>query len=87
VKRCGSATRLPLLGWSGQALTLILICMVRTYQRGISPLLGPSCRFHPTCSEYMIGSIRKHGPLRGSLRGAFRVLRCHPFSRGGYDPP
>jgi uncharacterized protein len=65
----------------------ILVFLVRCYQRGLSPLLGPSCRFQPTCSEYMISSIRKYGAIRGTLRGVLRILRCHPFNRGGYDPP
>ncbi|MCA9194421.1 MAG: membrane protein insertion efficiency factor YidD [Planctomycetales bacterium] len=64
-----------------------LIGLVRVYQRGISPLLGASCRFQPSCSEYMIGAIQKHGPFRGVLRGIGRILRCHPFCSGGYDPP
>lgn len=64
-----------------------LIWLVKIYQRAISPLIGPNCRFQPTCSEYMIGAIRKYGCLRGSLRGIWRILRCHPFSRGGVDPP
>ena len=64
-----------------------MIVLVRLYQRGISPLIGPSCRFQPTCSEYMIGAIRKYGAIRGSLRGLWRIMRCHPFNRGGFDPP
>ncbi|QDV27266.1 membrane protein insertion efficiency factor YidD [Aureliella helgolandensis] len=64
-----------------------LIALVKFYQRGISPLLGPSCRFQPTCSEYMIGAIGKYGPIRGTLKGIWRILRCHPFNRGGADPP
>ncbi|MFN3191837.1 MAG: membrane protein insertion efficiency factor YidD [Aureliella sp.] len=64
-----------------------MIAMVRLYQRAISPLLGPNCRFQPTCSEYMIESIRKRGLFVGMTRGIFRILKCHPFSRGGYDPP
>lgn len=65
---------------------LALAC-IRGYQRWISPLLGPHCRFHPTCSAYTLESIQKHGLLRGGLRGLGRLLRCHPFSAGGYDPP
>ncbi|MEO8269384.1 MAG: membrane protein insertion efficiency factor YidD [Aureliella sp.] len=61
--------------------------MVRTYQRVLSPLLGSNCRFQPTCSAYMIAAIEKHGLLRGTWRGCWRILRCHPFHRGGYDPP
>ncbi|GIW98306.1 MAG: hypothetical protein KatS3mg111_1639 [Pirellulaceae bacterium] len=65
----------------------LFIGVVRFYQRGISPLLGMNCRFHPTCSQYMIESIRKHGAFRGSWQGIRRLLRCHPFHPGGYDPP
>ncbi|MDX1927215.1 MAG: membrane protein insertion efficiency factor YidD [Pirellulaceae bacterium] len=63
------------------------IACVRFYQRGISPLLGPNCRYQPTCSEYTIQAINKYGVIRGIFRGSLRILRCHPFSRGGYDPP
>ncbi|WP_206028688.1 membrane protein insertion efficiency factor YidD [Thalassoroseus pseudoceratinae] len=64
-----------------------MIGLVRGYQRFISPLLGPSCRFTPTCSEYFIQAVRKYGILRGTWRGVMRILRCHPFHPGGYDPP
>lgn len=59
---------------------------VRLYQYILSPILPPSCRFYPTCSEYMIQAIRKKGPFKGILMGVWRVLRCNPFCRGGYDP-
>lgn len=65
----------------------VLIAMVRFYQRAISPLLGSNCRFTPTCSQYMIEAIEKHGAIRGVLRGLWRICRCHPFCKGGYDPP
>lgn len=65
----------------------LLVAAARFYQRAISPLLGQHCRFVPSCSEYFIGSVRKYGALRGSLKGVWRVLRCNPLSRGGYDPP
>ncbi|MFK7735306.1 MAG: membrane protein insertion efficiency factor YidD [Pirellulaceae bacterium] len=65
----------------------VLIACVRFYQRGISPLIGANCRFQPTCSQYMIESIRKRGVLIGGFRGIWRILRCHPLSRGGFDPP
>ena len=65
----------------------LLILAVRIYQVTLSPLLGPACRFHPTCSQYMIQSLDKYGPLRGLWRGLKRLARCHPWSRGGYDPP
>jgi putative membrane protein insertion efficiency factor len=66
---------------------LLAIGCVRFYQRGISPLIGPRCRYSPSCSEYMILAIKKYGLLRGVARGAWRILRCNPFSHGGYDPP
>lgn len=65
----------------------LLIGVVRGYQIFISPLLGPRCRFTPTCSNYFIGAVRKHGPLKGAMLGCWRVCRCHPWSRGGHDPP
>lgn len=67
--------------------SVCMIFCVRLYQRGISPLIGPSCRFTPTCSAYMIEAIEKYGLFRGTFRGLRRILRCHPFNRGGYDPP
>ena len=64
----------------------VLIAAVRLYQRTLSPLLGNRCRFEPSCSVYFIGSVEKHGAIRGSLRGIWRICRCHPFHPGGYDP-
>jgi putative membrane protein insertion efficiency factor len=64
-----------------------MIGLVRLYQRLLSPLFGRQCRFHPTCSEYFIQAVRKYGAISGSARGVWRILRCHPFNRGGYDPP
>jgi putative membrane protein insertion efficiency factor len=65
----------------------VLILLVRGYQLGISPWLGPNCRFQPTCSQYMIESVQKYGLMRGSWRGVLRILRCHPLHPGGHDPP
>ena len=70
-----------------QLPSLLLIGLVRLYQRLISPFLGPTCRFEPSCSEYFIQAVRKYGPISGSLRGIWRICRCHPFHPGGYDPP
>lgn len=65
----------------------LLIGTVRVYQKAISPYLGDCCRFHPTCSEYMIGSILKNGCMLGVLSGLWRIVRCHPFHPGGVDEP
>ena len=65
----------------------LLIFCVRMYQLGISPLFGPTCRFTPTCSSYFIHAVRKYGAVRGTLKGIWRICRCHPLHRGGYDPP
>jgi putative membrane protein insertion efficiency factor len=65
----------------------LLVGLVRVYQRTVSPLLGPVCRFEPSCSRYMEASVRKYGPIRGTWRGLRRLLRCHPWNPGGYDPP
>jgi len=63
----------------------ILIQLVRGYQRFISPLTPPSCRYYPTCSSYMIEAITVHGSLRGILMGISRIFRCHPWAKGGLD--
>ncbi len=64
----------------------LLIGIIRFYQRAISPLLPNSCRFYPTCSEYAIQAVEKYGVLKGLYMGIKRVLKCHPFHPGGYDP-
>jgi putative membrane protein insertion efficiency factor len=67
----------------------LLIALLRFYKRFISPLLGPRCRFMPSCSEYAMQAIAMHGPARGSWLAARRLGRCHPFHPGGIDevPP
>jgi len=64
----------------------LLIGLLRAYQYALSPLLGRSCRFFPTCSEYAVEAIDKHGVMKGSYLSVRRVLRCHPWHPGGYDP-
>lgn len=64
-----------------------VIGLVRAYQWTLSPIFGRQCRFEPTCSHYMIGAVEKYGVVRGVLKGIWRILRCNPFCRGGYDPP
>jgi putative membrane protein insertion efficiency factor len=75
--------------WRGPVLaaSVAMILCVRAYQKLIRPVLPPMCRFHPGCSEYFILSVKKHGPLYGCVKGAWRICRCNPWNRGGYDPP
>jgi putative membrane protein insertion efficiency factor len=68
------------------ALKRALIIVIKFYQIFLSPLKGPTCRFVPTCSEYALLAIEKYGPGRGLLKAVKRVLKCHPFHPGGYDP-
>jgi putative membrane protein insertion efficiency factor len=64
----------------------VALGMIRFYKRFISPGLGSNCRFYPSCSEYTYQAIEKYGVLRGSLMGGWRIMRCNPFNKGGYDP-
>ena len=64
----------------------LLLAMLRLYRWAISPLVGPCCRFEPSCSRYAEEALRVHGVLRGSALAAWRLLRCHPLCRGGIDP-
>lgn len=68
------------------ALRKIPIGIIRLYQMVISPMLGPTCRFHPSCSHYAIDAIVKHGTIKGSWLSMQRILKCHPLKDGGYDP-
>ncbi|QUL97845.1 MAG: membrane protein insertion efficiency factor YidD [Candidatus Fermentithermobacillus carboniphilus] len=67
-------------------LTKILVFLIGLYQKYLSPLKGPTCRFYPSCSEYARQAIIVHGPFRGTLLALWRLFRCNPFSPGGYDP-
>ena len=64
----------------------LVVGLIVVYQRVISPLLGPACRYEPSCSEYARQAVEKYGAARGSWMGIRRLLRCHPFHEGGYDP-
>jgi len=64
-----------------------VIGLVIVYQWTLSPIIGRQCRFQPTCSHYMIQAIRKYGAVKGVLKGIWRILRCNPYGKPGYDPP
>ncbi|HYJ40464.1 MAG TPA: membrane protein insertion efficiency factor YidD [Steroidobacteraceae bacterium] len=67
-------------------MRFVLKYLIRGYQLAISPLLGPRCRFYPTCSQYAIEAIETHGALRGVWLTIKRISRCHPWHEGGFDP-
>lgn len=71
---------------TGRALALVLILPIRFYQIAISPLLPSACRFTPTCSQYAVEALRRHGPLKGGWLALRRICRCHPWGGSGYDP-
>jgi len=64
----------------------IVILILKFYKKFISPTLPDSCRFYPTCSEYAVTAIEKYGVLKGSIKTIYRIMRCNPFNKGGYDP-
>ena len=64
----------------------LILGLIRLYQLLLSPLLGPRCRFHPTCSQYAAEAVRVHGAIRGTRLAARRIVRCHPWNDGGVDP-
>jgi putative membrane protein insertion efficiency factor len=67
-------------------VSTLITSLIRAYQLLLSPLLGPRCRFYPSCSQYALEAVRAHGSLRGSLLALRRLSRCHPWHCGGYDP-
>lgn len=67
-------------------ITRLFILPIRFYQRYISPMLPPACRFTPTCSQYAVEALQKYGPLKGLYLAVKRILRCHPWGGSGYDP-
>ncbi|MGE5354304.1 MAG: membrane protein insertion efficiency factor YidD [Bacteroidota bacterium] len=64
----------------------VFVFLIRIYQKLISPLFPPSCRFYPSCSEYSRQAFLKYGVLKGGIKSVWRILRCNPFNKGGYDP-
>lgn len=71
----------------GELVKRLFLLLIAVYQQVISPLTGRCCRYSPSCSIYAAESLKKHGLGKGVWRATWRVLRCHPFSRGGFDPP
>ncbi|MBX3009556.1 MAG: membrane protein insertion efficiency factor YidD [Melioribacteraceae bacterium] len=67
-------------------MRMIFVSLIKVYQKIISPLFPPSCRFYPTCSEYAVQSITKYGIFKGGIKAVWRILRCNPFNKGGIDP-
>jgi putative membrane protein insertion efficiency factor len=76
----------PILPAIGLVAAFAIQAMIRAYQLLVAPLLPPSCRYYPTCSHYAAEAVTAHGPWRGSLLAARRLLRCHPWGGSGYDP-
>lgn len=64
----------------------LILKMIRFYQKYISPMSPPTCRFYPTCSQYAIEAVEEHGAIKGSYLATRRILKCHPFHEGGFDP-
>ena len=77
---------MPASGATKVMITNVVTALIVFYQRFVSPLKGPSCRFYPTCSSYALEAVQKHGPIKGLLLSLGRVARCHPLHPGGYDP-
>ncbi|HEY3774439.1 MAG TPA: membrane protein insertion efficiency factor YidD [Solirubrobacteraceae bacterium] len=69
-----------------RALRRAVTLPIRAYQYAISPMFGPRCKYYPSCSEYAVQAVERYGILRGLVLAGWRLLRCNPFSRGGYDP-
>ncbi len=67
-------------------MRFLIHALIRTYQLAVSPLLGPHCRYYPSCSHYALEAVDRHGAARGSALALRRLLRCHPWGEGGYDP-
>ena len=86
----GQSTLFPrprsILAWVLAPITWLIIALIRCYQRWISPGLPPSCRFAPSCSQYALEAVQRYGALKGVWLGARRLVRCHPWHPGGFDP-
>lgn len=67
-------------------MRFIFIYIIKFYQRFISPMFPPSCRFYPTCSQYSLEAFEQYGVIKGGIKSIWRILRCNPFNKGGFDP-
>jgi uncharacterized protein len=76
----------PMNGFMEQLVKSAVLYLLRGYKWAISPLFPPACRYIPTCSEYAMEAVERYGAVRGGLKTIWRLLRCHPFAAGGYDP-
>jgi hypothetical protein len=83
-RACSSLLKLDLNRY--HPMQLIVLTLIRFYQRFISPLLGSNCRYYPTCSHYTAEAIEKYGVRKGCWMGFKRIMRCHPWHEGGFDP-
>ena len=70
----------------GSFAKLVVLGLLRAYKWAISPMFAPACRYVPTCSEYAVEAVERYGAVRGGMIALWRLLRCHPFAHGGYDP-
>ena len=84
--KSNSNKKINIIKQSNRLLAKLFIYMVRIYQKYISPMRGPTCRFYPTCSQYSIEAYKKYGAMKGTYLTIRRILKCHPFHPGGYDP-
>ncbi len=75
-----------MIRWTSHILSRLLIFLVLLYRVTLGQVMGGHCRFQPSCSQYMIDAVQKHGPIKGAWRGIKRIARCHPFGGSGYDP-
>ncbi|MBI3407258.1 MAG: membrane protein insertion efficiency factor YidD [Planctomycetes bacterium] len=73
--------------WLREVVKFLVLLPVRFYQIVLGPMLPKVCRYYPSCSDYFVQAVEKHGAVRGGLKGVWRVCRCHPWSPGGFDPP
>lgn len=82
----GRRERIKMLRFVKKAVRKVLLALIVFYRKFISPIKPPCCRFYPTCSVYAHQAISKYGAIKGTAKSVYRILRCNPFGKGGYDP-